>query len=197
VNDAFTAHGYATPTQHAYPGGSHDARVESIVAEYRLSGRMVWGFYVTYPVPNWYQLKAAQLKKSTSWNRIKGWIDDTIADQGLLTILTHDVSERPTVWGTTPKLLGQTLDYLVQKRDAGLLQICTMAEAYDIWSTATTNPLPTAVVSFDDANESDFTRVYPMFQARGIKGTSFITTSFIDQPGSLTWAEIAQMRAGT
>jgi len=200
VNDAFTAHGYAPPTQHAYPYGDYDARVESIVAEYRKSGRMVWGFYVKYPVPNWYELKAAQLKRTTSWNRIKGWIDDTIKDKGLLNIFTHDVSAKPSQYGTTPALLGQTLDYLIQKRNAGQLQICTMAEAYDIWSTATTNPKPTVVVSFDDANESDFTTVYPMFKARGIKGTSYITTSFVgDTPGtgSLTWAQIAQMRAGT
>jgi peptidoglycan/xylan/chitin deacetylase (PgdA/CDA1 family) len=70
----------------------------------------------------------------------------------------------------------------------------TMAEAYDSWSTATQGKA-TVVISFDDTYESDYTTVYPLFKARGLKGTSYVTTSFVGQPGDLTWDEIAAMRS--
>ena len=87
------------------------------------------------------------------------------------------------------------LDYLVEKRDAGNLTVMTMAEAYDDWTTPGEHEA-TVVVSFDDANDSDYTTVYPMFKARGLKGTSYIVTSFIDTPDHLTWPQIANMTAG-
>jgi len=197
VNDAFTAHGYAVPTQHAYPYGDYDARVESIVAEYRKSGRMVWGFYMEYPITNWYELKAAQLKPTTSWNRIVGWVDDCIAKKALLHIFTHDVSANPSQYGCTPEKLAQVLDYLVEKQNAGLLTVVTMAEAYDYWSTATQGKAM-VVVSFDDGNDSDYYVVWPMFKARGIKGTSYIYPQAMDEGWSdcLSWQMIAEMRSG-
>jgi len=197
VNDAFTAHGYAVPTQHAYPYGDYDARVESIVAEYRKSGRMVWGFYMEYPITNWYELKAAQLKPTTSWNRIVGWVNDCIAKKALLHIFTHDVSANPSQYGCTPEKLAQVLDYLVEKQNAGLLTVVTMAEAYDYWSTATQGKAM-VVVSFDDGNDSDYYVVWPMFKARGIKGTSYIYPQAMDEGWSdcLSWQMIAEMRSG-
>ena len=201
VNDAFIAHGYPAPSHIAYPYGDYgknartQARIKAVVSLYRLSGRVVWGDMETYPISDWYVHKAAQLKAKTGWRAIQGWVDDCITTNSLLHIFTHDVSAKPSSYGTTPEKLEQLLDYLKLKQDAGQLQVMTMAEAYDYWSTATQGKA-TVVVSFDDANESDYLVVYPMFKAQSLKGTSYIVTSFIDQPGSLTWAEIAQMRAG-
>jgi peptidoglycan/xylan/chitin deacetylase (PgdA/CDA1 family) len=73
----------------------------------------------------------------------------------------------------------------------------TMAQAYDYWHNAATQPKPTVVVSFDDAHESDYLVVYPLFTARGLKGTSYIVTSYIDWQDQLSWAEIAKMRTST
>ena len=196
VDAAFLAHGYPTPTHHAYPYGGYDDDVKAVVAEYRVSGRMVWGFMMTFPVADWFELKAAQLKRSTGWNRIVGWVDDCIADQALLHIFTHEVSDSADIYGCTPDKLAQVLDLLCEKQSAGLLEIVTMAEAYDYWST-TTEGKAMVVVSFDDAYATDYTTVYPMFQTREIKGTSYIPTSFIGQPGCLTWDMIAEMRGGT
>jgi peptidoglycan/xylan/chitin deacetylase (PgdA/CDA1 family) len=202
VNAAFIAHGYEPPKHLAYPYGDYgknaksQARIKAIVSQYRLSGRVVFGEMETYPIADWYVHKAAQLKSATGWSKIKGWVDECIATNSLLHIFTHDVSAKPSSYGCTPEKLAQLLDYLVEKQNAGQLVVMTMAEAYDYWTT-TTNPKPTVVISFDDANRSDFTTVYPLFKARGLKGTSYIVTGFIDTADHLTWADIAQMVAGT
>ena len=201
VTAEFIAHGLPAPEHHAYPYGDYQShgknktKIMSVVAQYRLSGRVVWGKMETYPIADWYIHKAAQLKRSTGWRKIKAWIDDCIANNALLHIFTHDVSAKPSGWGCTTEKLAQMLDYLVEKRDAGNLTVMTMAEAYDEWTTAGEHEA-TVVVSFDDANDSDYTTVYPMFKARGLKGTSYIVTSFIDTPDHLTWPQIANMTAG-
>lgn len=202
VDAAFIAHGYSPPKHLAYPYGDYgknartQAAIKAVVSQYRLSGRVVWGQMEAYPIADWYVHEAAQLKRATGWSKIKGWVDECIATNSLLHIFTHDVSAKPSSYGCTPEKLAQLLDYLVEKQNAGQLVVMTMAEAYDYW-TITTNPKPTVVISFDDANESDFTTVYPMFKARELKATSYIVTSFIDTAGHLTWAEISQMMAGT
>lgn len=196
VNAAFTAHGYAVPQHTAYPFGNYDPTVEAIVSEYRKTGRTVSDNMEAYPVPNWYELKAAQLKRNTRFPKLQAIVDQCIATNSLLHIFTHDVSDKPSTWGAKTTVLVRLLDYLKAKQDAGQLQVMTMAEAYDLWTTATTNPKATVVISFDDAYETDYTTVYPLFKARGLKGTSYIVTSFIGQPGQLTWEQIALMRAG-
>ena len=56
VNAAFQAQGYPTPNHHAYPYGGWDEDVKAVISQYRLSGRMVWGFMMTHPVLDWYEL---------------------------------------------------------------------------------------------------------------------------------------------
>lgn len=195
VNDWFQLQGYDPPAHHAYPFGGYSGEVPAEVAKYRLSGRVVWGFDMHYPITNWFECKAAQLKASTGWQRIKGWIDDCIQEQTLLSFVAHDVSNEPSNYGTTPEKLAKLLDYLLEKQSAGLLEIVTMAEAYDYWSTVTQGRAM-VVVGFDDANESDYTLVYGMFRDRGIKGTSYLTTGYIGNPGFLTASMIKEMRMG-
>jgi len=201
VNVAFKAHGYDPPKHHAYPYGDSTSHgkdkgmIMRVVAEYRLSGREVWGKMETYPIADWYSHKSAQLRRSTTWRKITAWIEDCIANNALLHIFTHDVSEKPSGWGCKTEMLIRLLDYLVEKQNAGLLTVVTMAEAYDYWSTATEGKAM-VVLSFDDAWETDFTTVYPLFKERGLKGTSYIVTSFIGQPDRLTWAQIDLMRTG-
>jgi peptidoglycan/xylan/chitin deacetylase (PgdA/CDA1 family) len=147
-----------------------------------------------YPITDWYEMSAAQLVRTTSWTTLKRWVDNCIMSKTLLHIFTHDVSSKPSSWGCMSTMLARLLDYLVQKQNAGLLKVMTIAQAYDYWSIASKGRA-TVVLSFDDANKSDYTTVYPMFKARGLKGTSYICTSFIGETGSLTWTDIAKMRA--
>jgi len=196
ANAAFIAHGYPVPQHTAYPFGNYDPTVETIVSQYRKTGRTVSGNMETYRVPNWYELKAAQLKRNTRFPKLQAIVDQCIATNALLHIFTHDVAGKPSTWGAKTAVLILLLDYLKAKQDAGELQVMTMAEAYDLWSTATTNPEATVVVSFDDAYETDYTTAYPLFKDRGLKGTSYIVTSFIGTTGHVTWDEIATMRSG-
>jgi len=196
VNTAFITHGYAPPQHVAYPFGDYDSRVESIVWHNRKTARTVSDNMMTYPVSNWYEMNAAQLIRTTTFSEIKGWIDTCIANNALLHVFSHDVSSSPSEYGCTPTILAQMLDYLIQKQNAGQLTVMTMAQAYDYWSTATAGKA-TVVVSFDDANESDYTIAYPLFVARGLKGTSYVYTDVIGESDQLTWTEIAKMRAPT
>ena len=196
VNAAFEAHGYPPPQHFAYPYGDYNAQVEQVVSTYYKSARTVSDNMTTFPVPDWYALNAAQLVSTTTWSDVTGWISQCIAQKALLVIFTHDLSANPSEYGCTPQMLTRILDYLVQEQNAGNITVMTMAQAYDYWSTAKAGK-PTVVMCFDDANESDYTVAYPLFKARGLKGTSFIVTSYIDEDQQLSWAEIAEMRASS
>jgi peptidoglycan/xylan/chitin deacetylase (PgdA/CDA1 family) len=197
VNRAFEAHGYPDPQHTAYPSGAHNSLVESIVSKYRKSGRG-HAEQNYYPIANWYAISALEIRRTTGWAIIKGWVDTCVASQTLLIVSTHDISSDQTAnqypFGCTPEILTQFLDYLVQKQNAGQLTVMTMAQAYDYWSVATQNAKATVVVSFDDAHETDYTTAYPLFVTRGLKGTSYIIASAIGTSGCLTWEEIATMR---
>jgi peptidoglycan/xylan/chitin deacetylase (PgdA/CDA1 family) len=81
-------------------------------------------------------------------------------------------------------MLARLLDYLLEKQNAGLLTVVTIAEAYDYWSN-TKESVAMVIVSFDDGWVTDYTTVYPMFRERGLKGTSYINTGRIGEPNRL------------
>jgi peptidoglycan/xylan/chitin deacetylase (PgdA/CDA1 family) len=195
VDAAFTEHGYPVPQHFAYPYGNYSQTSQLVISQYRKTCRVVWGEMLTYPVKNWSVVKAAQLVSNTTWEEAKGWVDKCITTDSLLHIFTHDVSEKPSEYGVTPQMLAQLVDYLAQQQNAGELKVMTMAEAYDYWSNAKQGNA-TVVVSFDDAHESDYTIAYPLFKEKGLKGTSYVTTSYVGRKGHLTWDEIAEMRSG-
>jgi peptidoglycan/xylan/chitin deacetylase (PgdA/CDA1 family) len=195
VNAAFYAQGYNPPTQHAYPYGGYDAVAKTTIAEYRLSGRTVSNALMTFPISDWFEVNATELTEVTSWERITGLVASCISNQTLLHMFTHHVTDSPGQYGCTPAKLARVLDYLVEQQNAGLLEIVTMAEAYDYWSVAT-DGRAVVVISFDDAYDTDYTTAYPLFQERGIKGTSYIVTGFIGKSGYLSWSMIEEMRTG-
>jgi hypothetical protein len=192
VNNDFAAHGLPIPQHHAYPYGSYNDLVISVVSQYRLSGRMAWSeIHETYPVPDWYQLKAAEMKTATPLSTILGWIDNAIAAKGLLNLFTHDVRAHPGPYGMKPEVLEQVLDYLVAKQNVGELLVLPIRDAY----TAYDGSKAVVVVSFDDGYYTDYTTVWPMFKARGLVGTSFIYTQAINNnyKNNMNWAQIEEM----
>jgi peptidoglycan/xylan/chitin deacetylase (PgdA/CDA1 family) len=105
VNAAFAAHGYPPPQHFAYPYGDYNDAVEQVVSAYYKSARTVSDNMTTFPVPNWYELNAAQLVSTTVWSDVTGWISQCIAQKGLLVIFSHDVSANPSEYGCTPQML--------------------------------------------------------------------------------------------
>ena len=198
-NAAFQAHGLPMPEHLAYPYGSFNQRVINVVRQYRNSSRTAGSGFInfpeTYPVANWYKMSAACFSPAANWTRIQGWIDSAIAKKGLLNLFTHDVSETPTTYGCTPEMLAQILDYLVVKQNAGQLSVMTMREAYNSFDGGKA----VVVVSFDDGYTTTYTTAWPMFKARGLKGTSYINTWSQDNnnPACMSWAMITEMAQPT
>jgi hypothetical protein len=126
---------------------------------------------------------------------VTNWVTQCINTKSLLIIFTHDIANNPSEYGCTPTQLTNLLNYLVQQQNAGKIVVMTIAQAYDAWHNAQKTPPPTVVVAFDDANESDYLIAYPLFAARGLKGTSYIVTSYIDGDQELHWTEIDTMRS--
>lgn len=196
VNESFQAAGLPVQEHHTYPYGDHNATVKSIVTEYRKSGRTASENMETYPVPDWFELKCAEIRGYTSWSTVKGWVDQCIASNALLTIFTHRVVDPAPTYAATPAILRHLADYLVQKQDAGQLTVMTMKEAYDYWSTATEGKA-TVVFTFDGVYKSTYTKAYPIFKALGLKATVYIITGWVGQDeDSMTWEEINNMRQG-
>lgn len=192
VNSDFVAHGLAIPQHTAYPYGEYNDLVITETKKYRISARTVSGtMETTYPVPDWYQLKAEEMKTVTPWATIQGWVDSAIAAKGLLNLFTHDVRAHPGPYGMKPEVLTQLLDYLVTKQIAGALTVLPIRDAYTAWDGSKT----VVVVSFDDGYYTDYTTVWPMFKARGLVGTSFIYTQAVNNnyKNNLNWAQVEEM----
>jgi len=191
VNSAFQAHGLPIPEHHAYPYGDYNDAVINVVKQYRKSGRIVSDIMETYPVPDWYQLKAAEIRGNTDWATIQGWIDNAITAKGLLPIFTHRVITPAPQYGCTPAILTQLCDYLVEKQNLGQLTVMTTAQAY----TGYTGNKAVVVIQFDDGYKTDYTTAWPILKQRGLAGTSFIYTQAIDGNwhDSMNWTNVKEM----
>ena len=198
-NALFTQYGLPAPIVLAYPSGYYDDTVISVISQYRQAGRLANSGDVPalYPISNYYELSSQELASDTVYQHVVDSIDAAIAQKGLLNLYTHAVSDNLNVLqvypGCTPQLLGQVLDYLKLKQDAGLLQVLTVRQAVGSFD----GQIAVVTISFDDALMTDYTVAYPMFQAHGFAGTSFIPGHLVgDQSGSisrLTWAQIEEM----
>ena len=136
VNARFLANGLPIPEHHCYPGTSNDATSRAIIAEYRLSGRggpgdpeviSEWGQSI-----DWYRLKAQTMfvREDQTIDGVKTLIDNAIENHEVLILLTHDVSDEPTQYGTHVDRFAEILDYVAAKRDAGLIDPVTIDGLY-------------------------------------------------------------------
>ncbi|MCW4009185.1 MAG: polysaccharide deacetylase family protein [Candidatus Bathyarchaeota archaeon] len=194
MDSVFQEHGLPPPLHFAYPEGLYNSQVISVVSQFRLSGRTAGGgsyFPEPYPVPEWYTLSCASLQADTSLNQIKAWINETIANKGLLNLYTHAVSDPPIAYGITPTRLEQILGYLQEQQNEGNLLTLTMRDAY----TAYDGQKAVVVISFDDGWVTDYTQVWPLFKEYGFAGTSYINGASPDMgnPDVLTWSMIEEM----
>ncbi len=195
VNDAFAAHGLPAPQHHAYPYGEYNATVESVVAQYRLTGRAAWavtGAINTYPMADWYAMNAVEIQSSTAVSTITGYIDQAITNDALLNIFTHRVMESPPQYACTPATLRAVCDYLLDKQNAGQLQVLPMRDAYTSWN----GTKAVVALGFDDGYTTDYTTTWGILKNEyGFVGTSYLYPNAQDGnfADSLTWAQIQEM----
>lgn len=194
VNSLFAAHSLPTPQHYAYPDGAYNETAISVLSQYRLTGRTAGGgsvFPETYHVSEWYSMSSAAIDENATFSKVKTWIDNAVVAKGLLNLFTHQISDPAIPIGITPTMLSQILDYLVVQQNAGNLSVLTMHQAYSGFN----GQRAVVVMAFDDGFRTDYTVVWPMFKARGVTGTSYITCATIENStaDALTWAMITEM----
>ncbi len=81
--------------------------------------------------------------------------------------------------------------------DAEILSLQATIDA-DVTARGVTLPselTPMIVISMDDGRFPDYTNAFRLASPRGVPLTSYVVTSAIGQPSSLTWEQIYEMRA--
>jgi len=73
-----------------------------------------------------------EIKGTTEWETIKGWIDKAIEKNSDISIFTHSIVEsNPDPYSTTTEIFYKMIDYIAEKRDMGLLEPVTISEYYE------------------------------------------------------------------
>jgi hypothetical protein len=114
----------------------------------------------------------------STFEDVQSWGVSAVAHRGLLNIFTHDVQYPPrlSLGGCTPDLLVGVLDFLVAEQNAGRLSVMTQRQAYESFD----GQKAIVVFSFDDGWVTDYTTAWPLFKARGLAGTSYISGAMVD-----------------
>jgi peptidoglycan/xylan/chitin deacetylase (PgdA/CDA1 family) len=87
------------------------------------------------------------------------------------------------------EVFDQTLDRLA---DQGV-QTVTMADLFEHFKGGPELPKRSAILTFDDGYDDAYEYALHSLLKRGMVGTFFICTDFVDQPGYLTWDQIHEM----
>ncbi|MFN8632616.1 MAG: polysaccharide deacetylase family protein [Chloroflexota bacterium] len=88
-----------------------------------------------------------------------------------------------------PEVFERTLDQLSEKGVATV----TMAELFAHFAGGPELPKRTAILTFDDGYDDVYDYAFQALRQRGMVGTFFITTDFVERPGYLSWAQIQEM----
>ena len=113
-------------------------------------------------------------------------------------LMYHYISDAPQDAPATlvdltvpPEKFASHLDILLEN---GFTTV-TMADVNAAWQGFIELPEKPIVITFDDGYWDAYAHATPQLLQRGMRGTFFIITSFVDQPGYLTWGQAAEMRA--
>lgn len=73
-----------------------------------------------------------EIQSTTTLSSVTGWIDKAIERGTDMSLFTHYITDTtpPDSYGTTTTIFKSVVDYLVSKRDAGLLELVTASEYY-------------------------------------------------------------------
>lgn len=108
-------------------------------------------------------------------------------------LMYHQVCEPPSSGDTnlflSPRLFAQQLDYL---QDAGYTTI-TMQQLYDAWNDGAPLPARPVILTFDDGYVEMYENALPELEKHGMTGTFFVIAGCLDQPGSVSSAQVREM----
>lgn len=140
----------------------------------------------------------AQNAVHQSWDAIEG--DGTLRRIRVPILMYHYISVLPSDADAirvgltlSPTMFREHMDYLV---DAGYETV----SLYDLDSAleyGTALPDHPVVLTFDDGYDDHYDTVFPILRARGLSGTFFIISQFVDErtSGYMTWEQIGEMAA--
>ena len=146
VNTAFISAGLPPPEHHAYPYGENSVDIQAIIADYRYSARTFGNtgdpIYDYEQDINWFNLRTEDIRQTTSFETVKGWIDAAIAQDRALILTVHEIVEAPasTYYDCLLDLYEDVLDYVAAKRDAGLIDPVTIDGLYRAMQGIRTRP---------------------------------------------------------
>lgn len=119
------------------------------------------------------------------------------ATHGVVLVYHHVSDETPASTSVKPEVFRQHLDFLADN-DFNILPLGQLAEAMERGQLL---PPRSVALSFDDGYISVYTEALPLLEARGWPFTVFVTTQYLDQPGSvhMNWEQLRdlEMRGGT
>ncbi len=109
----------------------------------------------------------------------------------MILVYHHVADDTPASTSISPDLFARHLDYLDQHK----FNVWPLSKIVSHLTKGINIPKHTVALTFDDAYQSVYHRVFPMMQQRGWPFTLFVNTQALDrgQPPYLTWAQLAEM----
>lgn len=104
-------------------------------------------------------------------------------------LLYHHVDDQTGPWHLSKLNFAQQVAYLSEN---GFHSV-SMADYTTAFQEDGTLPEKSVILTFDDAYDDAYTNVFPVLKEYGLKGTFFIITGRVGQPGYLTWDQINEM----
>ena len=119
-----------------------------------------------------------------------GWLGSP--GEGLPVLTYHHIGDGPDWLYVRPADFERQLVYL---RDNGYTAISVMELARGLSGRA---PLPRrpVVITFDDGYEDNYTAAFPILMRQRMRGTFFVVTGKMEQPGYLKWRQAGEMIGG-
>lgn len=89
----------------------------------------------------------------------------------------------------SPAVFEQTLDYIA----ANEIETVTMADLFEHFEGGAALPKKAINLTFDDGYDDAYEHAFRLLKARGMVGTFYVTTDFLERPGYLTWDQLTEM----
>lgn len=105
------------------------------------------------------------------------------------TLMYHHIAQEAANLTVTIEFFRKQMEYL---RDRGYT-VTGMGELTAFFDQGQALGKKIILLTFDDAYEDFFTNAYPVLREFGFKATVFVPTGLVNNPGYLSWGQIAEM----